>query len=139
MPRNSPKFSVSFEWILLVPFEFILWVPFEFSVSFELILKVSFEFSVSFELVLGIQGPVSEPKHIYCQNRLVACQAAYWKIFHYLFLAATCTGIHSGTCYKLVTSPRIAVDAHANCNNNGMNLVVITSEEEQNFIKGMLT
>ena len=72
MLRNSPEFSISFEWIL--------WVPFEFSVSFELILNVSFEFSVSFELVLGIQGLVSEPKHIYRQNCLAACQAAYWKI-----------------------------------------------------------
>ena len=65
-----------------MPFELILWVSFEFSASFELILNVSFEFSVSFELVLGIQGPVSEPKHIHCQNRLAACQAAYWKILH---------------------------------------------------------
>ena len=60
----------------------MLWAPFEFSVSFELILRVSFEFSVSFEVILGIQGPVSELKHIYCQNRLAACQAAYWKILH---------------------------------------------------------
>ena len=60
MARNSPKFSV----------------------SFELIPNVSFEFSVSFELVLGIHGPVSEPKHIYCQNRLAAFPAAYWKILH---------------------------------------------------------
>ena len=74
MPRNSPKFSVPFEWILGVSFEWILWVSFEFSVSFELILNVSFE------LTLGIQGSVSEPKHIYCQNRLAACQAAYSKI-----------------------------------------------------------
>ena len=82
MPRNSPEFSVSFEWILWIPFEWVLWVQFEFSVSFELIPNVSFQFSVSFELVLGIQGPVSEPKHIYCQNRLAVCQATYWKILH---------------------------------------------------------
>ena len=53
MPRNSPELLILFEWILSVPFEWILSVP--------------FEFSVSFELVLGIQGPVSEPKHIYWQ------------------------------------------------------------------------
>ena len=76
MSRNSPKFSASFQWILGVSFEWILWTPFEW------ILWVPFEFSVSFELVLGIQGPVSEPKHIYCQNCLAACQAAYWKILH---------------------------------------------------------
>ena len=85
MPRNSPKCSRSlcfhdqFELMLLVQFEFsvsfelILRVSFEFSVSFELILWVPFEFSVSLEVILCTQGPVSELKHIYCQNRLAAC------------------------------------------------------------------
>ena len=96
MPRNSPKLSISFEWILWVPFEWILWVPFEFSVTFELILNVSFEFSVSFELVLGIQGPVSEPKHIYCQNCLAACKSPSWKVLQCISRGRFSKVIHHG-------------------------------------------